>query len=226
MYYYHSERDQSGKNQNKGTNKSEIQVVGEGRLTVSPDIAKVNLGVETEGLELEQAQATNARTIANIVEGLVNMGVAEENIQTINFTIFPIYDFDDGKQTFRGYRVEHMLEVTALDIDQVGALVDSAVRNGANRVSNVSFDFLNPPIAYREALKLAVEDAIDKAKTIAHTLQIPLVETPWKVIEGNIGSNPPIPFAQSAMVKSASTEMAPGQQDVMAFVTAFFHTTE
>lgn len=225
MYYYHSERDQSGRNQDKGKNKREIQVDGEGRLTVSPDIAKINLGVETEGRELEQAQATNAGTIANIVQGLVNMGVAEENIQTINFTIFPIYDFEDGKQAFRGYRVEHMLLVTVLDINQVGALVDSAVRNGANRVANVSFDFLNPSIAYREALKLAVEDAISKAKTIAHTLQIPLVETPWKVVEGNVGSSPPIPFAQSAMVKSASTEMAPGQQDVMAFVTAFFHTT-
>lgn len=226
MYYYHSERDQSGRNQNKGKNKGEIQVVGEGRVTVSPDIAKVNLGVETEGRELEQAQSTNAGSIANIVQGLVNMGVAEENIQTINFTIFPIYDFEDGMQTFRGYRVEHMLVVTVLDIDQVGALVDSAVRNGANRVANVIFDFLNPSIAYREALNLAVEDAISKAGTIAHTLQIPLVETPWKVVEGNARSSPPIPFAQSAMVKSASTEIAPGQQDVMALVTAFFHTTQ
>lgn len=201
---------------------SGIKVVGEGNITMQPDMATITLGAETEKKELQGAQAENAHIISNIIQALTSLGIERENIQTVNFTIFPIYDFVDGQQSFRAYRVEHMLQVTVTDISKVGMLVDAAVQAGANRFSNISFNISNPAKAYREALKRALKDAIEKAQTIATSLNISLNPTPLKIVEEKIQFADPVPYMGSAMVKSATTEMEPGQQEVQAFITAIF----
>lgn len=224
LYYNQPSYHNMVRNHNLEPMKSKIQVTGEGSVSIQPDTAKIILGVEVEDVELQKAQSINAKTISNIIQAITNAGIPKENILTTNFTIFPIYDFVDGKQVFRGYRVEHMLQVTVEDIENVGSVVDLAVQTGANRFSNISFQLANPQIAYREALKKAVNDAVQKAKTIANTLRINLNKTPVQVIEQKNCFEGPTPFMESSMVKSATTEIEPGKQEIIAFVTAIFTT--
>lgn len=223
MYYQYPGYYKIGRNNNLDSMKSEIRVVGEGRITVQPDVATITLGVETENVELQKAQSENALIISEVIQALTNMGITKENIQTMNFTIFPIYDFVDGQQSFRGYRVEHMLRVTVDDISKVGMLVDAAVQAGANRFSNISFSVSNPTKFYREALEMAVNDATEKAQVIATSLNLTLNSTPVKIIEEKTRLEGPIPFMESQMVKSATTEIEPGKQEIKALVTAIFH---
>ncbi len=205
--------------------KSEIKVTGEGRISIQPDTAQVLVGVESEHTELRTAQTENAQKIAEIMQALIDIGILTENIQTDNFTIFPMYDFVDGKQVFRGYRVDHMLQVTVLDIDKVGLVVDTAVEYGANRVSNISFQILNSSNLYQRALAMAVEDALQKAKTIANAFNLTLIPTPKSVVEERRFLETPIPLQKTQMVLSASTEIQPGKEDIEAVVTAVFSTT-
>lgn len=204
--------------------KSEIKVTGEGRISIQPDTAQVLIGVETENTELRTAQAENAQKISDITHALIDIGILTENIQTDNFTIFPMYDFVDGKQVFRGYRIDHMLQVTVLDIDKVGLVVDTAVEHGANRVSNISFQILNSSNLYQRALTMAVEDALQKAKTIANAFNLTLIPTPKSVVEERRFLETPIPLQKTQMVLSASTEIQPGKEDIEAVVTAVFST--
>lgn len=218
MAYQHARSHPYGELQ-----KSEIKVTGEGSIFVQPNRAKIVLGVETDGLQLEEAQEENSKKISQIIRGLTTMGILEENIQTTNFSIFPMYDFVDGRQIFRGYRIEHLLQITVQNTDQVGLVVDTAVQNGANRVSNISFHLSNPREAYHQALKMAVEDAIQKANTIAATLHVHLIQIPFKVMEEPLRAEGPIPFMESQMVKAAATtEIEPGKQEIRAIVTAIF----
>src|SRR5690606_20881763 len=99
-----------------------------------------------------QKENTNATT--NIVEALLQLGIPKENIQTTQYSIDIQYDFEDGKQIFRGYKVTHLLQVTVENIEQTGLIVDTAVNNGANTVSNIQFTLQNPDIAYNHALSL------------------------------------------------------------------------
>lgn len=222
MYYPHSAYRSMDGDQMKSLRK-EIRVSGEGVVSVSPDIAEVSLGVETEDAELKKAQTENGARISQIIESLKEMGIPEENIQTIDFSIYPQYDYVDGKQLFRGYRVNHMLKIKVPDINLVGTVVDTAVSNGANRVSNISFSISNPIQAYQRALSIAVQNAILTASTVAQTLGVNLVLPPLKVIEESRRQVAPIPFEGSQMVKSATTTPTqPGQQDVNAMVTAIF----
>lgn len=222
MHYHYSDYyEMMRKNQLYGMT-SEIKVVGEGKITIQPDIATVTLGVETERKELREAQSENALIFSNIVQALTNLGIKKEDMQTVNFTIFPIYDFLDGQQIFRGYRVEHMLQVTVTDISKVGTLVDAAVDAGANRFSNIAFNMSHPEKTYREALNRALNDAIEKAQMIATSLNISLNPTPMKIVEEKIQNAGPVPFMGSALVKSATTEIEPGKQEIQAFITALF----
>jgi len=221
--YHHSYRYQM--NPSVRAQKGEIHVTGEGSVSLQPTIANVWVGVETEDVELSKAQKKNSSHISQIIQALTEMGIPKEFIQTTSFTIYPMYDFVDGKQTFRGYRVEHMLQVTIQDLDRVGAVVDTAVQHGANRVSNISFHFAHPTKAYQVALQKAVQNAIEKADTIAHSLQVHLDKTPIKITEEFKFSEGPQPFVDSPMVKSASTmQIEPGKQEIKARISAVFLT--
>lgn len=200
----------------------EIRVTGEGVLSVQPDQAEVSLGVSSEGMELKEVQRENGAVITQIIQAVQSVGVKAEDIQTIEYSIYPVYDFVDNTQTLRGYKVNHILNIPVTDIQNVGLVVDTAVSNGANTVSNISFSISNRQIVYQQALAMAVENAILKASTIARKLQIRLITPPFQISENTHGGvQPPSPYGD--MVKSAATTpVSPGTLEVKASITARF----
>ncbi|MDZ5471041.1 SIMPL domain-containing protein (plasmid) [Bacillus sp. 31A1R] len=202
---------------------NEIRVTGEGILSVQPDKAEITVGVITENMELVEAQSENSQITTQVIGSLKGLNIAGEDIQTVDYSIFPLYDYIDGKQTFKGYKVEHRLLVTVRDISKVGLVVDTAVRNGANSISNIRFSVTDSNSLYQQALALALNNAFEKASTIANTIQVRLVYTPILVIEGTSPQKEPIPFAESQFVKGASTTpIEPGSLEIKSTVTAVY----
>ena len=93
-----------------------MTVYGSSNLSVKPNIAEIQLGVEVRNLELTIAQQENARLIQQVIQALGNLGVSPDNIQTIDYQIYPLYDYVDGIQQFRGYQVTQMLSIRVEDI--------------------------------------------------------------------------------------------------------------
>src|SRR5690606_33448147 len=148
----------------------------------------------------------NARIVSNIKTALNNIGVKDEHIQTINYSIYPQYDFADGKQIFKGYKVDHVLAITVEQIENTGLVVDTAVASGANMVSRVKFEVADYSWHYQQALSKAIQDTLLKAETIANSLRVHLIKTPFSVTEAPLGSGGPAPMQMNAFVKSdAST---------------------
>lgn len=106
---------------------STIDVLGEGMVTAAPDRAVIVLGAVTEGPALQAVQNENAAAVTNIVNSLLAANIPREMIQTYDFRIEPQYDYENGKQIFRGYKVTHLLQITADNAGQAGILVDTAV---------------------------------------------------------------------------------------------------
>ncbi|MDF1507583.1 SIMPL domain-containing protein [Robertmurraya sp. DFI.2.37] len=219
---YHQQPYYQGTHRN--LSEGEIKVIGEGIVTIQPDKGSVKLGVEIENKELMKAQTDNAKAISSIMNALQQIGVSAEHIQTDQFTIYPMYDYVDGKQIFRGYRVEHLLRITVSNLENIGLVVDTAVEHGANRVSNISFQVSNSAEVYRVALKKAVEDAVKKAYTIAKSFNLSIVPTPRKITEEKMALREPSPLYEMQMVKAASTEIEPGTTEIRSVVTAIFIT--
>ncbi|GAE93962.1 outer membrane protein CC2294 [Gracilibacillus boraciitolerans JCM 21714] len=106
-----------------------IKVYGMGTILVEPDTAEVQIGVVTQNMEAQIAQQENAMIVQEVIHSLQNIGVVQENIQTIDYSIFPQYDYVNGLQQFKGYQVTIMLAVTT-SLNLIGEVIDTAIRNG------------------------------------------------------------------------------------------------
>jgi uncharacterized protein len=205
--------------------KDIIQVQGEGSVAASPDTATVTVGVSTEVQDLVQGQQQNARAVAAVIQSIQQTGIPSENIKTLDYRIESVYDYKDGVQTFRGYKITHLLQVTISDLEKVGTVVDTAVQNGANYISDIAFTAKRKEGLYNEALELAVRNSFNKAKTIAGAINVALDSVPVQVTEENRIARPLMEY-QVPMVKGAtSTPIQPGQLLIEATVTAIYSFT-
>jgi uncharacterized protein len=197
-----------------------IKVRGEGEIAVQPDTATVNLGVVTESKELIEGQKQNSIDANKVIDSLIRLGIDRNQIQTFDYRIESDYDYDQGKQIFRGYKITHILQVKIEDLNIIGKVVDTAVENGANYVANVQFTTRYKESYYQQALTMALNNASNKAKTIANTLRVTLNPTPILVIEGS-NTIQPYESQQFALAKvSSTTQIQPGQLIIKASVAA------
>lgn len=201
-------------------NVGKMRVNGLGVVRVQPDIAIVNLGVVTEDKDLEAAQRENAAKSNSVINALKQMGIDEKDISTASYTIEPQYDYVEGRQIFRGYRVSNILNVKVRNINKVGEIVDTAVRNGANTVNNIKFTAENMEMYYNRALKLALRDAMVKAREMANSLRVNLNTTPVRIIEESYREAGESPVAFKAV--SETTPILPGEINVTAKIVALF----
>ncbi|GKU83819.1 SIMPL domain-containing protein [Niallia sp. NCCP-28] len=208
------------------TKKRYMTVYGSSHITVEPNIASIQLGVVNEDTELTKAQQKNASLIQQITKALLNQGISKEHIQTADYSIYPQYDFIDNIQQFRGYQVKHLLSITIENISQTGSVIDTAAKNGANSISNIHFSIKNKDIYYNTALKMALNNALEKAQTIAEDLKVHLDSVPAKILEQQTEHASPIAykaFAPSNALAGASTSIEAGQLQLQAKVEVKFY---
>jgi uncharacterized protein YggE len=199
-----------------------IEVIGEGTVTATPDQAQIIVGVWTEDESVSTAQQQNAAITASIINALVQLGIPKENIQSNNYQVNPQYRFEDNQQILIGYRVQHELQVTINEIEQVGMVIDTAIQHGANIVSSISFRVKQPQILYLQALKIALKNGYEKAKTIANTIKRTIDEAPYQVVEI---SQMPFPQQEKAVffTQAAQTPIEPGRIQITATVKMKFN---
>lgn len=199
-----------------------IRVVGEGKILAKPNQAEVTLGVTTDNKDLQIAQQSNAKIMDRMINSLMEIGIPEEQIRTVHYSVQPQYDFIEGKQIFRGYQVEHLISITINNMNELGLIVDTAINNGANTVSNITFTISDRPYHERQALSAAVIDAYQKAETIANTLNVHLL-MPKLISEIAAQRGEPIPLQSVAFIKSeGTTPIQAGTLQIISQVMAEF----
>jgi len=198
-----------------------MTVTGIGSLSVAPDTAQIQLEVITENKLLNHAQQENAYLMNQVIESLLKLGIARENIQTVSYNILPQYDYIEGEQIFRGYEVTNAITVKITDIDQVGNVIDVAVQNGANRVSNIQFTVEDEQLHYQKVLSLALKNALVKAQTIAVTMQLHLDPHPIKIVE-DLRTEPIVYRSFTAKEMAVATPIEQGQITINATVKVEF----
>ena len=192
---------------------------GKGEVSVNPDIASISIGVQTNGDSVTIAQSENARISQNVINTLKQIGISD--IKTIQYQIDKLYDYENGKQIDRGYQVRNILEVKVNNLSLIGNAIDSAVQSGANVVQDIRFDVSNSELYYQQALNMAVQNAIQKAKSIASSLKAMLDPLPILITEN---SNFPTPFTRNfaAGEIAYTTPIEPGTNQIKASVTVEF----
>lgn len=209
---------------NEGNDKKTVSAQGEGVVNVTPDIALVSLGVETSNKEMSKAQSDNSKLMNDIMAELKNLGIQEQDIQTENYSVYPDYEWQNDKRKLIGYKVENTVRVKVRKIDDTGKILDAVAAKDANIVNGIQFTREDTSEIYKEALKLAVKDAEDKAKVLTGYFGINNL-TPATITEKSQGYYPmSYPAGSDLMVEAerASTPISTGQLEIRASVDVTF----
>jgi uncharacterized protein YggE len=209
---------------------SGIIVQGNGEVRVRPDIARLELGVQTQNADSTKAAQENATRTDAVIKAIKAGGVADNDIQTSGFSIFPQYDNRPGKTpTITGYQVNNTVSVTVRRIGDTGKVIDAATKAGANFGGGISFDVndVDKQKALDEALTKAVADARRKALTLAKAAGIAEISLVSIEEGGAAPIRPPFPMARVSMAKADTTEtpISPGEQSLTASVTLGYSFT-
>ena len=155
------------------------------------------------------------------------MGLRKHAIRTSSYTIFPRYDYIEGKSILRGYEVEHLLEILIKNLEIIGIVYETAIRHGANRSGGIEFIVSNQELFYQEALKRALQNALEKATTIANSIHARLNTIPIKVTEQGLPQEK-MSRVLSTQVASFTTDETPpiqtGETTITAIVNAVPHS--
>ena len=167
-----------------GTSQAGIWVSGEGTLTLEPDLALLNIGVESMKATVAQARDEAATAMDAILSVLSARGIEGTDVQTRSFNVFPRYEFrevfDEGfrteKRVLVGFQVSNSASVKIRDLDVAGDIIDEVVTAGGDvvRVNGISFTVENPK-PFMTALRAeAVRDALTKAQQFADLTSVSL----------------------------------------------------
>jgi len=154
------------------TSENSITVSGQGIVYAKPDVGYVNVGVEIQRLTAKEASEENAKIMNQIVSALLKLGVKQDDLTTVDYSIQPVYNYPEKEApVLVGYVVRNNLSIKItkklsngeLDTGFLSEVLDTATSNGANVISGLSFDISNKDELKLEAIKIAMEDAKKKA---------------------------------------------------------------
>ncbi len=208
-----------------------ITVTGSGEARAAPDIAHLNLGVQTQAATAEAALRDNNAKMKAVIDSLTSAGVAARDMQTFGLSIRPLEEQrTPGSVQPAGrppqvlaYRVDNSLAVTIREIDKVGQVVDGAVRAGANASGGVRFAVKEPGALHDQALKQALDAARAEAQAIATGLGLGLGPAISVSEEGE--PRGPVPMAGVAAAPAQAADGVPiatGELTVHVRVRAVF----
>jgi uncharacterized protein YggE len=151
------------------TSAGTISVTGIGEVTVTPDTANIQIGVQVFSEELADAQKKSNDQIAAILETIKEAGVAEKDIQTSNFSVSIRQQYDNNgiATAVLGYDIYNTLSVTVRNLDDLGSILDQVVAAGANQIYGIYFYTTDLTKATAQAREAAVKDAQERAGQLA-----------------------------------------------------------
>jgi len=211
------------------TDNKESTLTAQGTYTIKemPDEAIIYIGIETLKMSADESKTENSVISDNVMMGLQLIGISKSDISTLNFNIYPEYDYRDGKSELKGYRTRNTIKVDTKDFSVLGKIIDAAVNNGATNIDGVQFDFSEDKRSDLkiEAIKRASEDARKKADALASGSNAKIIGIisvseqgfnylPYRVFESVSGV--------SAMKEAASTQILPQELEVSSTVSVVY----
>jgi len=200
-----------------------IWVNGEGKVTVTPDIATLSLGVEAQAATVAEAQSQAAEAMNMVIDALTDNGVDEKDIQTQYFSIDRVtrWDREREEEIVVGYRVTNTVTAKIREIDRAGAIIDAVAAAGRDltRINGISFSVDDPSAYYDEARQEAMADARAKAEQLAELAEVELGK-PTYISEGTI-----YPVYQRSMYEGAApapTPISPGEMELTLSVQVVY----
>ena len=153
-----------------------LTVSGSGTAYGKPDIAYIELGVNSTDADLSTAFSQTGQSISALLDALHGLGIADEDIQTSGINVYPQdqYDPQGNVTNQRTYTVSNTVEVTVRDVEKVESVLTTAVNAGVNTINGLSFGIQDTDALEQQARADAVANARSRAEQLASALGVTL----------------------------------------------------
>lgn len=202
-----------------------LSVTGTATIYLTPDVAYISIGVHTENEDAGAAISANSTQAQSVISAIQGMGVDPKDVQTVNFSIYPMQQYDPttGAVTGTRYAVDNTVYVTVHDIARISEVITASTGAGANSISGISFNVLDRDAALVEARRQAISNAQSMAEQMASAAGVTLGElqsisfsgiySPSPMFEGKGGG---------AVAMDASVPISSGQLTLTADVNVVY----
>lgn len=209
-----------------------IAVFGTGEVIVKPDIATFDFTVTSEAKSVADAQKSTTDKMNTIMAFLKQNGIDSKDIKTIDYSVFPRYDYAQvspvsdlpptpaNGRILAGYDVSQSVEVKIRDLSFAGKVLSGVGQNGATNVSGLMFTEDNRNDLAKQAEAAAISDARTNAKALAKNLGVSIV----RLVSYQSSGGAPAPMQYGIMSKSGSSvpEIPSGENKITSNVTLIY----
>ncbi|MEI6627678.1 MAG: SIMPL domain-containing protein [bacterium] len=162
-------------------NYNTISVVGQGKVSYQPDVARVSLGVQVDKVaKVEDALNQLNAKIEKIYKAIENLGIDKNNIELQNYSLLPNYDYKDGISVPNGYNANQVVVVkisnAVENVDLASKVIVAASIAGANQINSVTYEYSKMNQLKQLVRLQAIADAKSKARPIADNLGVRVKE--------------------------------------------------
>ncbi len=197
-----------------------LLVHGEAAVSVEPDIAELDVGVQSQGQTSQIAADQNAGKSKDLVKGLHDL-VASTDIKLVNLSINPNYRYakEGGAASITGNTASSTVRITVRDLSQLRKVIESAAQAGASSINRLSFDLKDEQAARGRALAQAANQARSGAEALASSLNLRI----GKLIR--IEEVQPVVISPAREVESSALKEALSDQSTIAPGTIQIHAS-
>jgi uncharacterized protein YggE len=162
------------------SNRNLILTEGSGEVMGQNDSAKIFIAVVTEGRTLEEVASENADKTNAVLTAIKNLNIKHLKLETSNYHVTPQRDYKARPPQIKGYEVNNSIVVTLEGFkaeplsNHVSRIVGKALGSGSNSIQRIQFYLKDPLALEKKALKLATQEAMERAKTLAEAAGLTL----------------------------------------------------
>ncbi len=198
-----------------------IHVAGSGEVRAVPNMARLSLEVRREGEDAAGMKAQLDEVTTAVLELAREMGIKKRDVTAAAISIRPRYQPSDKGAQADGLIASRSIQLVLWDLDDIGALINGALKRGVNGIANIQLDLSNRSELERQALDLAIDDAKDEARRVARRFGVGLGE----VIDVSVDAHQVRPLMMEAMTARAAdsgSDFSPGEISVQRSVRSTF----
>ncbi|MCB7480647.1 SIMPL domain-containing protein [Christiangramia sediminis] len=202
--------------------RSVVNVTGEGVVKVEPDEVLIKSRIEHEGPSAAGVKKQNDEVVNKVIKYLKSQKIEEKDIKTEYINLNKRYDYNDKTYS---YVANQAISIRLQDLKDYEKIMKGLLENGLNRIDGIQFKSSEMEKYEKEARKLAVLDAQNRARELAQPLGQDIGKA-VSISEMDYNSFQPVYRMDEAVEMSAAKgsqqTIAPGELEIKIKVNVGF----
>lgn len=174
-----------------------------------PDVASFSTGVQTFAPTANEAVRQNNAQMAIVVARLKALGIANKDIQTTQLSLNQQFDYQEGRQVFRGFAANNIVTAKLRDLKKMPAFLDALASDGATNFNGPVFTVDDDSRLKQAASDKAWNSAMARANMIARKAGHSSARLLRVEEISNDFAGQPMPMATEVRAADASSKSSP-----------------